>query len=224
MKLTRRAVGKGLAVGTAAGLSGLLCTESSMQEQMSPNADEISQRLAWRQLYPGIWRARLGVPERITPVSTRLVPPQTEAFAKLPRVEAAPLAAIQGRRTGRGCMVQLPLRPNERIFGLGLQFLSFDQRGKKKVTRVNADPKLDTGDSHAPIPTLEFSLFLDVARYFQSPDAPAAAVAMAHQSEDGESATRVRYMPCEEFAPSHGIPSGLWAARFLGADSGAFAS
>ena len=65
--------------------------------------------------------------------------------------------------------MQLPLRPNEQIFGLGLQFLSFAQRGKKKVVRVNADPKFDTGDSHAPVPfyvtTEGIGILIDTARY-----------------------------------------------------------
>lgn len=169
MKLTRRVVAKGLAAGTAAGLSGILRAESAVQEHKSPTAEEASQTLAWRQAFPGVWRARLGIPDQITPVSTRLVPPHTEAFAKLPQVNAAPLPAIHGQRTDRGCLVQLPLRPSEHIFGLGLQFLSFDQRGKKKVARVNADPKLDTGDSHAPVPfyvtTEGIGILVDTARY-----------------------------------------------------------
>jgi alpha-D-xyloside xylohydrolase len=65
--------------------------------------------------------------------------------------------------------LQLPLRPNELIYGLGLQFLSFDQRGKKKVVRVNADPRFDTGDSHAPVPfyvtTEGLGVLVDTARY-----------------------------------------------------------
>ncbi len=169
MKFTRRAVAKGLAAGTAAGLSGLLRAESSMQEHASPSAEETLLAPMWRRVFPGVWRATLGTPERVTPVSTRLVPPQIEAFANLPYVDAAPLHAIRGRRTERGCMVQLPLRPNEHIYGLGLQFLSFDQRGKKKVTRVNADPKADTGDSHAPVPfyvtTEGVGILVDTARY-----------------------------------------------------------
>ena len=66
-------------------------------------------------------------------------------------------------------MVQLPLRPEEQIFGFGLQFLSFAQRGKRKVARVNADPKIDTGDSHAPVPfyvtTEGIGILIDTARY-----------------------------------------------------------
>ena len=96
---------------------------------------------SWKQVHPGVWRATIGTPERFTPVSSRLVPPQVEAFAKLPHVDAAPLPPIEGKQTKRGCLVQLPLRPDEQIFGFGLQFLSFAQRGKKKVARVNADPK-----------------------------------------------------------------------------------
>jgi alpha-D-xyloside xylohydrolase len=63
----------------------------------------------------------------------------------------------------------LPLKPEEQIFGLGLQLLSFSQRGGKKVVRVNADPKMDTGDSHAPVPfyvtTQGIGILIDTARY-----------------------------------------------------------
>ena len=66
-----------------------------------------------------------------------------------------------------GC--RIPLAPNEQIYGFGLQFLSMQQRGKKRVTRVNADPKFDTGDSHAPVPfyvtSLGYGVFVDSARY-----------------------------------------------------------
>ena len=47
--------------------------------------------------------------------------------------------------------------------------LSFAQRGKKKTLRVNADPKMDTGDTHAPVPfyvtTEGLGIFVDTARY-----------------------------------------------------------
>jgi alpha-D-xyloside xylohydrolase len=98
-----------------------------------------------------------------------MVPPQTEGLAKLPHVPVAPLPAIKGKRTERGCLVELPLRPDAEVYGLGLQFMSFNQRGKKKVSRVNADPKMDTGDSHAPVPfyvtTEGIGLLIDTARY-----------------------------------------------------------
>ena len=162
-KITRRSLAKGLAAaGTAAGFSGLLRTETL--EAVTPESSA-----AWKKIYPGVWKAMIGAPERFTPVSSRLIPAKTEAFAKLPKVDTAPLPAIGGKQTKRGCVVQLPLRPNEQIFGLGLQFLSFAQRGKKKVVRVNADPRFDTGDSHAPVPfyvtTEGIGILIDTARY-----------------------------------------------------------
>lgn len=55
------------------------------------------------------------------------------------------------------------------VYGLGLQFMSFAQRGLKKLLRVNADPKMDSGDSHAPVPfyvtTRGYGVLVDTARY-----------------------------------------------------------
>lgn len=125
----------------------------------------------WTQIYPGVWRARLGSPEPYTPVSGRLIPVQEEAFHRLPHVAEIPLPSPSGRVSTRGTTVELPLRPNELVYGLGLQFLSFAQRGKKKVTRVNADPKVDSGDSHAPVPfyvtTEGIGILVDSARYVE---------------------------------------------------------
>jgi alpha-D-xyloside xylohydrolase len=163
LRLSRRSLAKGLAAtGAVAGLSGLVRGETSAAGAALSSA-------AWRQVHPGVWKATIGTPERFTPVSSRLVPAKTEAFAKLPHVDAAPLPELRGKRTGRGCIVQLPLRPNEQVYGTGLQLLSFAQRGKKKVVRVNADPKFDTGDSHAPVPfyvtTEGIGVLVDTARY-----------------------------------------------------------
>lgn len=169
MQMTRRTIAKGLAMGTAAGLSGLIRAESAPHTGNGTKPAERSRTLAWREVFPGVWKATLGTPERFTPVASRLVAPKTDAFSKLPHVDAAPLAAIRGRLTERGCIVELPLRPAEQVYGLGLQFLSFEQRGKKKTARVNADPKFDTGDSHAPVPfyvtTEGVGVLIDTARY-----------------------------------------------------------
>jgi alpha-D-xyloside xylohydrolase len=162
MNISRRTLAKALAAsGTMAGVSRLLGAESSAVGSLVT--------ATWTELYPGVWRATIGKPEKFTPVSSRLVPAQIEAFAKLPRVHRAPLPPIDGKRTDRGCTVQFPLRPHEQIFGFGLQLLSFAQRGKRKVARVNADPKIDTGDSHAPVPfyvtTEGIGILIDTARY-----------------------------------------------------------
>lgn len=182
-KITRRALAQSMAAaGAAMSLSTILSAET-------PEAS--MHHSTWKQIHPGVWRATLGAPERYTPVSSRTVEPQTTAFEKLPNVTAAPLPAVAGQRMERGYVVQLPLRPGEQIYGLGLQFLSFAQRGKKKVVRVNADPKIDTGDSHAPVPfyvtTEGIGILIDTARYANfyfgdarpKPTHPLATVAQA---------------------------------------------
>jgi alpha-D-xyloside xylohydrolase len=162
VQISRRTLAKALAAsGAVAGLSRLSPAESQVSGSLAMHA--------WKQVHPGVWRATVGTPEKFTPVSSRLVPPQLEAFAKLPHMDAVPLPPIEGKQTKRGCLVRLPLRPDEQIFGFGLQLLSFAQRGKKKVARVNADPKIDTGDSHAPVPfyvtTEGIGILIDTARY-----------------------------------------------------------
>ena len=162
-QLTRRGLAKGLATSGIA-LAGL---PRLLSQTHLPAAS--AQTANWQQIHPGIWRATIGKPEAYTPVSERLVPPQLEAFSRLPSISAIPFPAIAGSITSRGCIVELPLETGESIYGLGLQFLSFDQRGKRKVVRVNADPKMDTGDSHAPVPfyvtTSGIGILVDTARY-----------------------------------------------------------
>lgn len=189
MKVTRRSVAKGL-VGGGVALTGLPLLGAAVGCREAGNR----HRAAWREVFPGVWRATIGTPERLTPVSTRLVPPLKEGFTRLPRVGSAPLPDLEGKVDERGCVVTLPLHANEAVYGLGLQLLSFEQRGKKKVVRVNADPKVDTGDSHAPVPFYVTSegigVLIDTARYatFYFGDArpkPPHAVASVNEGNPG---------------------------------------
>jgi alpha-D-xyloside xylohydrolase len=124
---------------------------------------------AWTSIHPGVWRVTIGTPASFTPVSSRLVPPLMAGLTNLPRVEREPNLSITATRSACGCTIRLPLKADEQIFGLGLQLLSFAQRGSKKTVRVNADPKMDTGDSHAPVPfyvtTEGIGILVDTARY-----------------------------------------------------------
>ena len=120
-------------------------------------------------VHPGVWKFSFGTPERITPVSTRRHQPATEALAALRSAGSTPPVTPAGTASRRGFVVRLPLAPNEMVYGLGLQFQSFLQRGSKKKLRVNADPVIDSGDSHAPVPfyvtTHGYGVLIDTARY-----------------------------------------------------------
>jgi alpha-D-xyloside xylohydrolase len=120
------------------------------------------------RILPGVWKFSFGTPEKITPVSTRHYPPAQQGFDTLPAIAACPVT-VTGLGSRRGYLVSIPLAPNEAPYGLGLQLQSFMQRGMKKRLRVNADPKMDTGDSHAPVPfyvtTRGYGVLIDTARY-----------------------------------------------------------
>jgi alpha-D-xyloside xylohydrolase len=121
-----------------------------------------------QQILPGVWKITFGKPEAITPVSTRHYQPLATALAALPAAGALPVE-VAGERTARGFVLRLPLAPYEMVYGLGLQLQSFIQRGLKKKLRVNADPVVDSGDSHAPVPfyvtTRGYGVLVDTARY-----------------------------------------------------------
>jgi len=119
----------------------------------------------------GIWKVTLGTPEAFTPVRSRHRAPAAEAIEKMPGVGQCPISAasITARRMTRGFVTTLPLEPFELVYGLGLQLQSNGERGKKKTLRVNADPRMDSGDSHAPVPfyvtTRGYGVLVDTARY-----------------------------------------------------------
>ena len=104
-----------------------------------------------KRILAGVWKFSFGTPEKITPVATRHYAPLLKGFEGLPRVDQCPVE-ITGQGSRRGYLLSIPLAPYEAPYGLGLQLQSFMQRGLKKRLRVNADPKMDTGDSHAPVP------------------------------------------------------------------------
>src|SRR5258707_2992282 len=104
------------------------------------------------RVHPAIGKFTFGTPETITPVRTRAYGPATTALGSLPAVDVCPVAVTAGV-SGRGRLVRIPLEPNELVYGRGLQMQSFIQRGLKKKLRVNADPEIDSGDAHAPVPS-----------------------------------------------------------------------
>ncbi|OUS76512.1 hypothetical protein B1748_12605 [Paenibacillus sp. MY03] len=118
----------------------------------------------------GIYKMTFGTPEAITPVS--VLQPGTR-FEAINVLKDHPLPFLQEDivfepRKG-SVLLDIPLEPNEEVYGLGLQLKSFRQSGSKKKLRTNSDPAADLGDSHAPVPfyvsTAGYGVLIDTARY-----------------------------------------------------------
>lgn len=164
MKISRRQVGKGLAGGLAASLMrGNAIAAVPMIDAQA------AEKSTWSPVLPGIWKASIGTPEALTPVRTRYVPAKQDALREMTAVAQPPVSVPFLSVSQRGVQVQLPLAAEEQIYGFGLQFFSLHHRAKKVITRVNADPRADTGDTHAPVPfyvtSRGYGIFIDTARY-----------------------------------------------------------
>lgn len=139
--------------------------------QSQEEADLPSAASRFQRIHPGIWKATFGVPEKFSPVKLRFRKPAESALRKLPAPSQCPLAAarIRGEKTDRGYVVKIPLPVGEQVYGFGLQFLSFEQRKGKKIVRTNADPRVNSGDTNAPVPfyvtTGGYGVFIDSSRY-----------------------------------------------------------
>lgn len=104
-----------------------------------------------KQITPRIWKVVLGAPEELTPerfgggkMREEL---REKSFLSFPFLEP-----FGEEKRKNGFLATLPIYPGESIYGLGLQFESFRQNGKRKLLRTNADAPKDNGDSHAPVP------------------------------------------------------------------------
>lgn len=111
-----------------------------------------------------VYQLRFGTPEPITP---RTFAPH--ALCEVLQETPASAQGITFASTQRGCVLTVPVDPDADLYGFGLQLQSFRQNGKKKHIRPNADPKSDSGDTHAPVPflvtTAGFGIYVDTARY-----------------------------------------------------------
>ena len=121
----------------------------------------------------GIWKIRFGMPEKNTPVKLRQNSICKEALAQMEEGKKAFVSLdekdIRFTNSARRITIRLPMDSSEDIFGFGLQLLSINYAGRRRYIKVNSDPRMDTGESHAPVPfyvsTAGYGLFVDTFRY-----------------------------------------------------------
>jgi alpha-D-xyloside xylohydrolase len=123
------------------------------------------------EVYPGIWRLRFGTPETKTPLSYRSARPAEKEIAGLPAASQLPIdpGGVLFRASARGLTIDLPMRQDEKIYGLGLNTAIFELSGRKAWVTPSDNPEAPTNESHAPEPfyvsSRGYGVYVDTARY-----------------------------------------------------------
>lgn len=129
---------------------------------------------AWSEVAPGVWKTTFGQADSLTLLGAAGGTPSREALARMPET-AFPLdpVEIEGRTFNARTTVRFPLRANEDIYGLGVDFSSMRRNGD--VFELHVDhwdsKRAITGRTHAPVPlyvsTRGFAVLFDCARYLK---------------------------------------------------------
>ena len=126
--------------------------------------------LRWEKMANGVWKAKVGKPETANLLSISESKPKTSAINEMSPV-AFPLSPneIKFEIFDGKTYLRFPLEKAEKIFGLGLNFKTVEQRGR--ILRLHEDhyDGVDNGRSHAPIPfyvsSKGYGVFINSARY-----------------------------------------------------------
>lgn len=118
----------------------------------------------------GVWKAEIGNPDKVNLLSELEFTPKIDAInnieeAELPVDKAEITAEVFDGKT----YLRFPLDKEEKIYGLGLNFKSVQQRGRIARLHVDHYGGSDNGRTHAPVPffvsSKGYGVLINAARY-----------------------------------------------------------
>lgn len=126
--------------------------------------------LEWKKEGQGIWKISVGKQEKVTLLSELDITPQWKAIEE---IGDAPLAIdpkdVKTEVVDGKTYIRFPLDKDEKIFGLGLNFKTIEQRGRVMRLHVDHYGGSDNGRTHAPIPffvsSKGYGALINSARY-----------------------------------------------------------
>lgn len=127
-------------------------------------------KVHWQMIYPSVWKAVAGKPEKHSLLSAAEAKPNLIALAALPQTPF-PLskAEIEIKIINHKTFLRFPLDKEEQLFGLGLNFQTVNQRGRILNLHVDHYGGKDNGRTHAPVPfyvsSKGYGVLIDAARY-----------------------------------------------------------
>ena len=111
------------------------------------------QHLSWNKIASGIWLAKAGDPDSVNFLTTTAATPKIGAINAMGDVPF-PLSEsdITYQLVDGKTYLRFPLEEQEKIFGLGLNFKTVEQRGRILRLHVDHYGGRDNGRTHAPVP------------------------------------------------------------------------
>jgi alpha-D-xyloside xylohydrolase len=150
-----------------AAITAVLALSAAIHAVQPTTADVAPLRFS--EVAPGVWKATLGTPERLTLLTAAGVAPKVDALRSMP---PSPFPVgnheIQGRIGSGKVALRFPLALDEEVYGLGVDFRTMRRTGATFQLHVDHWGGR-TGRTHAPVPlyisTKGYGVFIDSARY-----------------------------------------------------------
>ena len=120
----------------------------------------------------GVWVITVGKPERFNLTSQLDISPKLDVINTMGKSEL-PIdkSEIKCENRDGKTYIRFPLDSLEKIYGLGLNFKTINQRGKVKYLHADHFGGKDDGRTHAPVPffvsSKGYGVFINSARYLQ---------------------------------------------------------
>lgn len=126
--------------------------------------------IRWKLIAPGVWSARVGQPDKLNYYTVAGVAPKLDALKAMQAVDfPLPQQEIKASVMEGKTYLRFPLDQNERIFGLGLNFKTVEQRGRIMRLHMDHFGGQDNGRNHAPVPfyvsSNGYGVLINAARY-----------------------------------------------------------
>lgn len=147
-----------------------LCAFTCLLGACSHPAPEAAKTDGWEQEATGVWRVSVGKPEPVNLLSELHVSPKLDALREVGETEL-PIspADVRFEVVDGKTYLRFPLEKDEKIFGLGLNFKTVEQRGRIMRLHVDHYGGQDDGRTHAPVPffvsSRGYGALINAARY-----------------------------------------------------------
>jgi len=126
--------------------------------------------ILWKVIAPGVWSAKIGKPDKFNFYTAAGVQPKVSALKAMESVSfPIPKNEITASVIDGKTYLHFPLDKMEKIFGLGLNFKTVEQRGRIMRLHVDHYGGTDNGRDHAPVPfyvsSNGYGVLINAARY-----------------------------------------------------------